>query len=101
MATGDVESIEEERRLFYVAVTRARQALEINLPLRYYHRRRGLDDGHSYAQASRFLSTAVRAHLDHDHIDRPPPSGGDLVSPDDHGGEGLTAIDTALSALWA
>ena len=56
MATGDREGIEEERRLLYVAVTRARSALEVNVPLRYHHKRRPLTDAHSYAQVSRFLS---------------------------------------------
>ena len=37
MATGDAEAIEEERRLLYVAVTRAKHVLEVNVPLRYYH----------------------------------------------------------------
>jgi len=32
MATGHPEGIEEERRLLYVAVTRARSALEVNAP---------------------------------------------------------------------
>ncbi|MCA1693210.1 MAG: ATP-binding domain-containing protein [Actinobacteria bacterium] len=33
LATGDVEALAEERRLFYVAVTRARDVLEVNVPL--------------------------------------------------------------------
>ncbi|HEV2309021.1 MAG TPA: ATP-dependent helicase, partial [Acidimicrobiia bacterium] len=55
MATGRPEEIEEERRLFYVAVTRARDHLHVYFPLRYYHRRGGLDDAHHYAQLTRFL----------------------------------------------
>ena len=34
----------EERRLFYVAVTRARNGLNIYAPVRYHHRPRGMDD---------------------------------------------------------
>lgn len=56
MATGSEEEIEEERRLLYVAMTRARNALNIFFPLRYYHHRRGVSDAHSYAQLSRFLA---------------------------------------------
>src|SRR6202023_199166 len=56
MACGDPDGIEEERRLMYVAVTRARDVLEINVPLRYYHRRHGRSDDHSYGQLSRFLT---------------------------------------------
>jgi DNA helicase II / ATP-dependent DNA helicase PcrA len=56
MATGDDEEIEEERRLLYVAMTRARDALHISFPMRYYRRPRGLEDPHGYAQLSRFLA---------------------------------------------
>jgi DNA helicase-2/ATP-dependent DNA helicase PcrA len=41
MSTGKPEQIEEERRLFYVALTRARDHLYICWPLRYYHAHRG------------------------------------------------------------
>ena len=37
MATGDAEGVEEERRLFYVALTRAREHLHIYAPLRFHH----------------------------------------------------------------
>ena len=71
MATGDAESIEEERRLLYVAVTRARHVLEVNAPLRYHHHGPNrLSDAHSYAQVSRFLSPAVQAHMDSAHEGR-------------------------------
>jgi DNA helicase-2/ATP-dependent DNA helicase PcrA len=55
MAAGDEDEIEEELRLFYVALTRARRDLHVYFPLRYYHRRSGLDDAHNYAQLTRFL----------------------------------------------
>ena len=58
MALGTPEGLEEERRLFYVAVTRARRNLSIYVPLRYHHHR--VRDDHSWAQPSRFLSDAVR-----------------------------------------
>jgi DNA helicase-2/ATP-dependent DNA helicase PcrA len=56
MATGSDEEIEEERRLLYVAMTRPRDELRIYFPLRYYYRRKGRGDAHSYAQLSRFLA---------------------------------------------
>ncbi len=37
MATGDPDGIEEERRLFYVALTRARDRLHLYAPLRFHH----------------------------------------------------------------
>ncbi len=65
MATGDDEELEEERRLLYVALTRARDELTITYPQRYYRRQKPRDDVHMYAVVSRFLDTdSVRAHLD-------------------------------------
>jgi DNA helicase-2/ATP-dependent DNA helicase PcrA len=60
MSTATEEGVAEERRLFYVALTRPRRRLHVYVPTRYYHRPRGSDDGHGYAQASRFLSDAVQ-----------------------------------------
>ena len=64
MATGDADEIEEERRLFYVALTRAKNDLYVYFPLRYYHRPRGLDDAHGYAQLSRFITPTVKDTFD-------------------------------------
>jgi DNA helicase II / ATP-dependent DNA helicase PcrA len=60
MSTASEEGIAEERRLFYVALTRARRRLYVYVPFRYYHRPRGRDDAHGYGQASRFLTDAVQ-----------------------------------------
>ena len=71
MSTGDDAEIEEERRLLYVAMTRARDALHVTFPMRYYRRPRGLEDPHSYAQLSRFLEpVAVRVALRRDRAAR-------------------------------
>jgi len=58
MSTSDAE-LEEERRLLYVAMTRARHRLYVAFPLRYYHRKHPLGDSHSFAQLSRFLPPEV------------------------------------------
>ncbi len=60
MATEDDEGIEEERRLFYVAVTRAKDWLYVLYPLRYYYRRWPMGDSHGYAQLTRFLPEDVQ-----------------------------------------
>src|SRR5205823_3992507 len=57
------------RRLLHVALTRARDALYVYFPLRYYRRPRGLDDAHAYAQLSRFIPESVL-----DLFDRRGPS---------------------------
>lgn len=57
MATKHPEEIEEERRLFYVALTRAKNWLYVCYPLRYYWPGRG--DHHSFAQRTRFLPSEL------------------------------------------
>jgi DNA helicase-2/ATP-dependent DNA helicase PcrA len=59
MALGEPEGLDEERRLLYVALTRTRDTLYVTYPQRYFHRRHGLDDAHTYGQASRFLVAAM------------------------------------------
>lgn len=60
MATGSPEEIEEERRLLYVAMTRARNRLHICSPLRYYTPNAPKLDRYGYAQPSRFLTGRVQ-----------------------------------------
>jgi DNA helicase-2/ATP-dependent DNA helicase PcrA len=60
LATGSSEEIEEERRLLYVAMTRAREQLEIVLPQRFYvHHQTRSGDRHVYASRTRFLPAAL------------------------------------------
>ena len=61
MATGSEQEIEEERRLFYVAMTRAKDWLYVYFPLRYYHRKGNMRDQHSYAQLTRFITPEVKS----------------------------------------
>src|SRR5205085_9979979 len=50
MATGTSEEIEEERRLLYVAMTRAQERLSLLVPQRFYvHQQGGQGDRHVYA----------------------------------------------------
>jgi DNA helicase-2/ATP-dependent DNA helicase PcrA len=60
MALSTPEGLEEERRLFYVALTRARQTLAVYVPNRYYHRPGGRDDTHGYGTPSRFLTDTAQ-----------------------------------------
>jgi DNA helicase-2/ATP-dependent DNA helicase PcrA len=64
MALGDDAGLEEEQRLFYVAVTRARDSLAIYTPLRMPTHPTSFSARHVIAKASRFLSDDVRPLLD-------------------------------------
>jgi DNA helicase-2/ATP-dependent DNA helicase PcrA len=56
LATGSAEDIEEERRLLYVAMTRAKDRLMLVLPQRFYtHQQARRGDRHVYAARSRFI----------------------------------------------
>ncbi len=65
MATGRPEDIEEERRLLYVAMTRAKDELNLVVPQRFYvvqQARSG--DRHVYASRTRFIAPAMLAHFE-------------------------------------
>jgi DNA helicase-2/ATP-dependent DNA helicase PcrA len=74
MALSTDEGLAEEHRLFYVAVTRARDELSIYTPLRMPHHRHARDDRHSYAPASRFLTDEAVATVDIVQVPRPAPA---------------------------
>lgn len=63
MACRSEEEIEEERRLFYVAMTRARRYLHVFSPQRYYWRHFSASDAHGLTQISRFLSDEVKSRF--------------------------------------
>jgi len=94
MSTSDAESIEEERRLFYVALTRARDMLYVYFPLRFYRRPRGLDDAHHYAQLTRFLPSSVQTLFDHDTPPAQAPPATTLAA------RGQPSVDALLASLW-
>jgi DNA helicase-2/ATP-dependent DNA helicase PcrA len=64
-AAGKPEAIEEERRLLYVAMTRAKTRLDLVAPLKYYVTQQSrMGDRHVYGARSRFLTKAVMACMD-------------------------------------
>ena len=60
MAVGSREQVEEERRLLYVAMTRAREHLHLIQPMRLFrgHQHR-YGDGHMLSMRSRFIRDSM------------------------------------------
>lgn len=62
LAVGSTSEIEEERRLLYVAMTRAKDHLHLIVPQRFFaHQQRGNGDRHMYAVRTRFITEKIAA----------------------------------------
>jgi DNA helicase-2/ATP-dependent DNA helicase PcrA len=65
MATGTADDIEEERRLLYVAMTRAKEHLHLVVPNRFFIKQQAqMGDRHVYAQRTRFIVPAMLKHFE-------------------------------------
>lgn len=65
LGTGTTDEIDEERRLLYVAMTRAKNDLHLIVPQRFFtHGQNALGDRHVYAMRSRFISDELLGLLD-------------------------------------
>jgi len=98
MATGSKEEIEEERRLLYVAMTRARDHLYLIQPHRFYtgtSRRNG--DRHVYAPRTRFLPDAVL-----ESFERVAAGGGEKEAAAEGGNNGAGVnVAAKLREMWS
>ena len=74
-AVEDPDELEEERRLMYVALTRAKDELAVVYPMRVYGSRRSAE--YSFDQLSRFLDRGVRGTMQRGVVDEP----GDVPAP--------------------
>jgi len=73
LAAGSTSEIEEERRLLYVAMTRAKDHLHMVVPQRFFvSQQRGNGDRHMYAVRTRFIPNAITAHFE--QCAWPPPT---------------------------
>jgi DNA helicase II / ATP-dependent DNA helicase PcrA len=93
MALGDPDGLAEEHRLFYVALTRARDHLYLYAPLRLHHHRRGRDDRHGFGQLTRFLDRDALAACDN-------TAAGPTASVLPVAGPIRVRVDAALGSLW-
>ena len=93
MALGDPGGLAEEHRLFYVAITRARDHLYLYAPQRLHYHRRGRDDRHGFGQLTRFLGTEALAVCD-------SATAAPLAPALPAIGPLATRVDAALGSLW-
>lgn len=72
VATRNSAEVEEERRLLYVAMTRAKDSLDLIVPQRFYvTQQMGMGDRHVYAGRTRFIPNRLLGHFE--QISWPPP----------------------------
>ncbi|HEX8012686.1 MAG TPA: ATP-dependent helicase [Casimicrobiaceae bacterium] len=99
LSTGTSEEIEEERRLLYVAMTRAKDELHLVVPQRFYvHAQAGHGDRHVYASRTRFIPESIVHRFEACVW---PQAEGETARPQ-QASEPLPAIDVAsrVRALW-
>ncbi len=97
MSTGSVEGIDEERRLLYVAMTRAKNELNLIHPLRFYvHRQHRHGERHVYAPLSRFLPGTIANRFE------TVSHGRGIGADDEPGGGAAVRVDVAarLREMW-
>ncbi len=98
MATGTAADIEEERRLLYVAMTRARHHLHLMVPHRFYvTQQTSYGDRHIYAGRTRFITDAMLDRFEQCVWPQPAPAG-EQAGLDQSGGR-LHMMENAR-ALW-
>lgn len=65
LAVGEKNEINEERRLLYVAMTRAKDGLQLITPQRFYtHGQTSRGDRHVYASRTRFIPAHILDHFE-------------------------------------
>ncbi len=96
LATGQAAEIEEERRLLYVAMTRARDRLDLWVPQRFHiTQQRALGGRHLYALRSRFIPPELLVHFELQTF-----GPGDDPAPQVQTGPPLFDLAAALRGSW-
>ncbi|MBP9805365.1 MAG: ATP-dependent helicase [Candidatus Accumulibacter sp.] len=97
MASGTASEIEEERRLLYVAMTRAREHLDLLLPQRFYVAHQpGFGDRHVYANRTRFITNSLLPHFA--QLSWPPPA--EAVAANPNAKQQALDLAARMRAMW-
>jgi DNA helicase II / ATP-dependent DNA helicase PcrA len=96
LATGSSAELEEERRLLYVAMTRAKDYLTIVVPQRFYVHGQGRGgDRHIYASRTRFIPDAFAKHFEASTWPTAPP-----IDPFQSGSAPRIDLAARLRQMW-
>ena len=97
LATGTTAEIEEERRLLYVAMTRARDGLHLIVPQRFFtHGQNARGDRHVYASRTRFIPAEIVQHFD--CMTWPPAAPMAAIAP--HAADVRIDVAARLRGMW-
>ena len=97
LATGSSAEIDEERRLLYVAMTRAKDHLDLVVPQRFHvTQQHGLGDRHVYAGRTRFIPQPLLAHFD--SCAWPPPA--PVAQATEVGRQAALDLAEKMRAMW-
>ncbi|HTH73708.1 MAG TPA: ATP-dependent helicase [Trinickia sp.] len=101
LGTGSQEEIDEEQRLLYVAMTRAKEDLHIVVPQRFYvHNQSGLGDRHVWASRTRFIPASLLPLFDVHAWPRVEPLAPPTASGFAAAAKARIDIAAQLKAMW-
>jgi len=100
LATGSEREIEEELRLLYVAMTRAKDHLDLLVPQRFYVTgQAATGDRHVYANRTRFIPSRLLGHFD--QLSWPPAEPlTPAVTPDPAARHHAIDLAARMRAMW-
>ena len=103
MSTGDQEQIEEERRLLYVAMTRARDHLYLIHPLRFFKRQQHrFGDTSLFTPRTRFIPDSLLDLFERDSLRSSPSVGkGEEGDSAESGAKVRVDVASRLRQMWA
>ncbi|MBL8436350.1 MAG: ATP-dependent helicase [Zoogloea sp.] len=100
LATGSEHEIEEEMRLLYVAMTRAKDHLDLLVPQRFYVTgQAATGDRHVYANRTRFIPSRLLGHFD--QLSWPPAEPlTPAITPDPAARHNAIDLAARMRAMW-